>query len=152
MRRLLGGLIVVAAIAGMAIWAIPMLLLIVLGAGAGGAFWWFSRCHHPRPLGLLPPMVDDEGVLQPAQWYCGACGHRFPAEFIHERAPIPRFTGYDESKSRLSAQRAADLEQSQRKMAVKRAGLGKGKAAASAASASGVRPEPVSIDSRRRAG
>ena len=151
MRRLLGGVLVVAAIAGMVIWTIPVLLLIVLAAAAGTAFWWFSRCHHPRPLGLLPPMIDEQGVLQPAQWYCGACGERFPATFVHDRTPIPRFTGYDESKSRVSARRAADLEQNQRRIALKRAGLA-GRSRIAAQNPAGARPEPVSIDSRRRAG
>lgn len=152
MRRLLGGLVVVAAVTGMAVWAVPVLLLIVVAAAAGTAFWWFSRCHHPRPLGLLPPMVDEQGVLQPAQWYCGNCGYRFPADFIHERAPVPRFTGYDETKSVVSARRAADLEQSQRRLAVKRAGLGSRGRVAAPSGGTAARPEPVSIDSRRRAG
>jgi len=152
MRRLLGGLVVVAAVAGMAIWAVPLLLLILFAAAAGTAFWWFSRCHHPRPLGLLPPMIDEDGVLEPAQWYCGACGHRFPADFVHDRTPIPRFTGYDETKSRVSAKRAADLEQNQRRLALKRAGMASRSASAATTVEPSVRPEPVSIQSRRRVG
>src|SRR6185295_10041047 len=90
---------------------------------AARAVWWFGRCRHPRPLGLVPPVVDAHGERQPARWFCGQCGEYWPAVFEHEHAPIQRFHGYDESKARESAKRAAALEQRQRELAVRRAGM-----------------------------
>ncbi len=126
----------------------------VLAGGFGllaAAVWWFGQCHHPRPLSLLPPMTDADGRRQPAQWFCPHCGQRFPASFEHDSTPVPRFRGYDESKAVAAAKRAADLEERQRRLAVKRAGLRRSTPAAPAATATTppTRPEPVRIDTRR---
>ena len=118
------GLLAMSSAAGLFLWSRPAWLFLTTGA-VGAAFWWLGRCHHPRPLGLLPPVTDEDGRRQPAQWFCAQCGERFPANFEHERLPIPRFSGYDESKAVAAARRAVDLEQSQRRLAVKRAGMAK---------------------------
>jgi hypothetical protein len=129
----------------------------VLAGGFGllaAAVWWFGQCHHPRPLSLLPPMTDAEGRRQPAQWFCAHCGQRFPADFEHDSSPVPRFTGYDEAKAVAAAKRAADLEQNQRRLALKRAGLKRSATppappAATPSAPAPTRPEPVRIDTRR---
>lgn len=126
----------------------------VLAGGFGllaAAVWWFGQCHHPRPLSLLPPVTDADGKRQPAQWFCPQCGHRFPATFEHDKPPIQRFKGYDESKAVAAAKRAADMEQRQRQLALKRAGLKRPStpAAAPPAATTPPRPEPVRIDTRR---
>jgi hypothetical protein len=87
------------------------------------AVWWFGRCHHPSPLGLLPPTTDADGTRQPARWFCGACGTSWVAEFDRDREPIRRFDGFDASKAEHAARRADELERRQRALAVRRAGL-----------------------------
>ena len=136
------GLLAMSAAAGLFLWSRPAWLFLTAGA-VGAAFWWMGRCHHPRPLALLPPVTGEDGRRQPAQWFCAQCGERFPANFEQERVPIPRFSGYDESKAVASARRAADLEQRQRQLAVKRAGMTKRPTTS--------RPV-VSIQDQRRAG
>lgn len=144
------GLMALSAAAGLFLWARPAWLFLTTGA-LGAAFWWFGRCHHPRPLALLPPVTDEAGRRQPAQWFCSHCGERFPANFEHERLPIPRFSGYDESKAVASARRAADLEQRQRRLALKRAGLAKRAPVRRPAAVAAVRAEPVQLHDHRRA-
>ena len=113
-----------SATAGLYLWGRPAWLFLSTGV-LGAGFWWFGRCHHPRPLALLPPVTDEDGRRQPAQWFCAQCGEKFPANFEHERLPIPRFSGFDESKATAAARRAVDLEHGQRRLAVKRAGMAK---------------------------
>ena len=97
---------------------------VVLVSGLGVvAAWWFGRCHHPSPLGLLPPTTDADGVRRPAQWFCGACGHSWVAEFDRDREPIRRFDGFDSTKAEHAARRADELERRQRALAVRRSGL-----------------------------
>lgn len=151
MRSLIvrSGLLAMSAAAGLFLWSRPAWLFMTTGA-MGAAFWWLGRCHHPRPFALLPPMTDEDGRRQPAQWFCAQCGERFPANFEHERLPIPKFSGYDEAKAVASARRAADLEQRQRRLAVKRAGMAKRTPAPRLPVA--ARTEPVAIQDHRRAG
>jgi hypothetical protein len=97
---------------------------VVLVGGLGAvAVWWFGRCHHPSPLGLLPPTTDADGVRHPAQWFCGACGASWVAAFDRDREPIRRFDGFDSTKAEHAARRADELERRQRALAVRRAGL-----------------------------
>jgi hypothetical protein len=97
---------------------------IVLAGGVGAlALWWFGRCHHPSPLGLLPPTTDADGVRQPARWFCGACSATWVAEFSRDREPVRRFDGFDATKAEHAARRADELERRQRALAVRRAGL-----------------------------
>jgi hypothetical protein len=97
---------------------------VVLVTGLGGVcVWWLSRCHHPSPLGLLPPTTDADGTRRPARWFCGACGASWIAAFDRDREPIKRFEGFDGSKAEHAARRADQLERRQRALAVRRAGL-----------------------------
>ena len=95
---------------------------VVLGAVlAGAAVWRMTRCRHPRPLALLPPI--DENGERSAHWFCAACGARWPAEFERSTRPVPRFSGHDESKAVEAARRAAVLEIRHRELAIQRAGM-----------------------------
>ncbi len=96
---------------------------VVLGAAATGVAGWCFKCRHPGPLGLLPPVDEASGIRMPARWYCDRCGHSWPAGIDHGRPPVPRFTGYDESKAIGAARRAEELSVRQRDLAVRRAGL-----------------------------
>ncbi len=96
----------------------------MMGGGAVGlAIWQFRRCHHPGPLGLLPPSKDDSGSAIPARWFCDACGRSWPAKIEHGHPPVQRFEGYDPSKAVNAAKRADDHARRQRALAVRRAGL-----------------------------
>ena len=124
MRRLAASvlfvLLIVAALATLG----GQAAAVVVVAGLGIAMvWWFGRCHHPSPLGLLPPTTDADGTRQPARWFCGACGATWVAEFARDREPIRRFEGFDSSKAAHAARRADELERRQRALAVRRAGL-----------------------------
>lgn len=140
-----------SASVGLFLWGRPALLFLSTGV-LGVGFWWFGRCHHPRPLSLLPPITDEDGLRTPAQWFCAQCGEHFPANFEHERLPIPRFSGYDESKVTAAARRAADLEPRQRRLALRRAEMAKRRPAAAHPPVTPPRTEPVPISDRRRAG
>jgi hypothetical protein len=150
MRRLLGQSIVLGvAASGVALWLHPAWLVAGVGTAGLAALWRFGRCPHPRPLGLLPPVTDADGTRTPAQWYCGQCGERFPASFEHEHAPIQRFSGYDETKARNAARRAADLDDRRRQLAVKRAGMARRPEPQPVIPS---RPTPVPIRGNRLAG
>lgn len=96
---------------------------VVFGAAASGVAGWCFKCHHPGPLGLLPPVDEANGDRTPARWYCDRCGHAWPAGIDHGKPPVQRFTGYDESKAIGAAKRADELSVRQRDLAVRRAGL-----------------------------
>ena len=113
-------LLVVAALATLGSQAGAVVLIAGLGVAA---VWWFGRCHHPSPLGLLPPTTGADGTRQPPRWFCGACGASWVAEFDRDREPIRRFDGFDGSKAEHAARRADELERRQRALAVRRAGL-----------------------------
>ena len=124
MRRLLASFILLAAgasaVAAVVIGSWP-LVIAALVAGAG--FWYFGRCRHTGPLGLLPPSTDDAGSPVPARWFCDACGQTWPAAIEHGHPPVRRFEGYDPTKAVNAAKRADDLARRQRALALKRAGL-----------------------------
>lgn len=102
----------------------PAILLGVLAMVAGGGvLHWVSRCHHRGPLGLLPPTTADDGSRTPARWYCDQCGQAWPAGLEHDRTPIVRFSGYDETKLPAAARRAAALDRQRQTNAVRRSGL-----------------------------
>jgi hypothetical protein len=144
------------------LWLIPA---AALAGAAGGDQWkWivtgalviplvllvrgFVGCRHPRPLALLPPVRTSDGVKQPAQWFCGACGLAWPADIEHANPPVPRFVGHDESKASQAARRAARLEVRYRALAVQRAGMSRPQVT----QATRRRQAPVPIQPRRAAG
>ena len=96
--------------------------LLSLAAGLA-ALMWFGRCRHPGRLGLLPPRTATDGTRIPARWFCDHCGESWPANLEHDRHPILKFAGYDESKAPRAAQRAADLDRRRQDLAIRRAGL-----------------------------
>ena len=120
----------------------PMWFGISVSGLAAVGVWQFGKCHHPRPLGLLPPVVLADGHRQPAQWFCERCGRSWPAMLERSTAPIPRFQGHDEGKAREAARRASAYEARMRDLAVQRAGMAK---------PAGARrtPGPVPIGTRR---
>jgi hypothetical protein len=104
--------------------AVLGILLGVALASLLGAYAF--RCHHPAPLGLLPPTTDADGTRLPARWFCERCGGTWPAGFEHEHRPIPRYEGFDQSKAPEAARRADDLYKKKHAMALKRAGYSGG--------------------------
>lgn len=124
MRRMFACVLVLLAIAGglrtpgLPWWGFGVLLVC-----AGAIAWRLSLCPHPGPLALLPATRDLDGTPLPARWYCDACGQSWEAHFEREHTPVPKFTGYDESKAVHAAKRAADLADRQRALALQRAGL-----------------------------
>jgi hypothetical protein len=102
----------------------PAILLGAVMAVAGaGVLYSLSRCHHGGPLGLLPPTTSsDDGARTPARWYCDQCGQSWPIGLEHDRRPIVRFSGYDETKLPAAARRAAALYRQRQSIAVRRAG------------------------------
>ena len=103
----------------------PVLRGIGVAGLAGVGVWQLRRCHHPRPLALLPPVVRSSGERTPAQWFCANCGRTWPAVVDRARPPIQIFKGHDESKAREAAKRAAAFEGRLRELSVQRAGLKK---------------------------
>jgi hypothetical protein len=116
-------MVVTAVAAGAAVVSGTWMMVLATVVAAAG-LWQFGRCHHPGPLGLLPPSTDDAGQPVPARWFCDGCGKSWPAAFEHGQPPVRRFEGYDPSKAVTAAKRADDLARRQRALAVKRAGLG----------------------------
>jgi hypothetical protein len=98
--------------------------LIIAGSLAALAVWRFGRCHHPSPLGLLPPIVNADGTREPARWFCERCGMTRPVMFERESQPILRYIGFDQSKASDAARRALELTKQQRVLALRRAGIG----------------------------
>lgn len=115
-------LVVTAVAAGAAVVSGTWTMVLATVVATAG-LWQFGRCHHPGPLGLLPPSTDDAGQPVPARWFCDGCGKSWPAAFEHGQPPVRRFDGYDPSKAVTAARRADDLARRQRALAVKRAGL-----------------------------
>ena len=123
-RGLLRLLFVLALAATVAMFAAGNAWGVVLGiAAAVIAGSRAFRCHHPGPLGLLPPTTADDGTRLPARWFCDVCGQEWPANFEREHKPVTRFEGYDESKARTAARRADELYKKQQAMALRRAGV-----------------------------
>jgi hypothetical protein len=103
--------------------ALPWWAVVIASAVGGPVVWLLSGCSHPGPLGLLPATTDLGGQPLPPRWFCDQCGKTWAANFEKEHKPIPRFTGYDESKAVESARRAAQLADRQRGLALQRAGF-----------------------------
>ncbi len=162
MRRLgLRIVLGVVAISSAVVWIREGWLLACAGIATGAALIWLSRCRHPRPLGLHPPVTDEHGNRVPAHWFCGQCGKIFPASFEREHAPVQRFAGHDESKATQSARRAEVFDARRRQLAVQRAGMpapkrsvaSKPATAATAPPAVAARAAgPVAIHDHRRVG
>ena len=144
----------IARAAGIVVWtavALAFLPTFWLGAAAAAllitAVLAFGRCHHPRPLGLLPPVRNgDEHV--PARWFCSHCGKTWAASIERLQAPVPRFEGFDATKAPQAARRAAALEQRLRELAVQRGGMKKPSTPAVTRRVN----DPVPIHTRRVAG
>ncbi len=98
-------------------------MMVVAVAALAATAWRVSRCHHPGPLGLLPPTHEADGSTVPARWFCDGCGKTWPAVFEREQRPIARFVGYDQSKATAAARRAEELTRRQRTLALRRAGI-----------------------------
>ena len=162
MRRLgLRIVLGVVAISSAVVWIRNGWLLASTGIALGAAVVWLSRCRHPRPLGLNPPVIDEHGNRIPAHWFCGQCGKAFPADFERDHAPVQRFAGHDESKATQSARRAEVFDTRRRQLAVQRAGMPvpkravaakPAKTAPAAPPAAARAAGPVSIHDHRRVG
>ena len=96
--------------------------LVTLAAGLA-VLSWLGRCRHSGRPGLLPPRIATDGTRIPARWFCDRCGESWPANLEHDRQPIVKVAGYDESKAPRAAQRAAELERRRQDLAIRRAGL-----------------------------
>src|SRR5690606_16984501 len=96
-RMFVPGIAVVLGVVVLGVIAPTVFLVMVGGAAAVAFFTWCARCRHAGALGLLPPVTGADGVKQPARWYCDSCGRSWPAELEHDRRPIVRYSGYDES-------------------------------------------------------
>jgi len=124
MRRVLAGLVVSLALAGaLELPGVPWWVAVISIGGTAALAWQLWQCPHRGPLGLLPATTDLDGTQLPPRWFCGACGKTWEAHFEREHTPVPRFSGYDESKAVHAAKRAADLADRQRALALQRAGL-----------------------------
>ncbi len=136
------------ALAGVALAVVaPVVLVVSVATVTGGALlYWFGRCHHGDRLGLLPPTAAADGTRLPARWYCDSCGRAWPAGFEHDRSPIVRFAGYDQTKLPAAARRAAALDKQRKTLAVRRAGSVMPRRKAPVAA------RVTSINSRRAAG
>jgi hypothetical protein len=95
-----------------------------LGAAMIALVWRLGVCRHPGPLGLLPPVTNPDGTRSEAQWYCDRCGKSWAAAFEHQPRLVRRFDGFDQSKAVGAARRAEELTKHQRRLALRRAGLG----------------------------
>jgi hypothetical protein len=124
MRRTLACLlfVVVCAFALMSTGTYRLAMIVPLAAAAA-VVWRVWQCHHPGPLGLLPPTTDVDGTRLPARWFCDACGASWPARFEREQQPVRRFEGFDESKAANAARRADALFRRQHQLASRRAGV-----------------------------
>jgi hypothetical protein len=100
------------------LWGVAGGLLVV-----GAIAWRLSLCPHEGPLALLPATTALDGAPLPSRWHCDACGQTWAANFQKEHTPVPKFSGYDESKAVSAAKRAAELADRQRVLALRRAGL-----------------------------
>jgi hypothetical protein len=146
-----------ARISAITVWtgiALAVFPAIWLGVAAAAlmavAILKFGGCHHPRPLGLLPP-VSAGGERMPARWFCSQCGQTWAIGLDRAQPPVPRFQGFDPTKAPQAAKRAAALDQRMRDLAVQRSGMKK-HAPAAPRQAPAPAAQPVSIHARRVAG
>ena len=89
-------------------WALGGVAAACAIAGVAALVAAFSRCRHPGPLGLLPPVTGDNGVRLPARWFCEKCGRTWPAQDLTGSTPVARYEGYDQAKAVQAARRAED--------------------------------------------
>lgn len=122
------------------------LAMIVPLAAAAAVVWRVWQCHHPGPLGLLPPTFESDGTRVPARWFCDACGASWPANFERDQQPVRKFEGFDEAKAVSAARRADELFRRQHQLAMRRAGTARKRTARVARPAAPV----VAIDNVRR--
>jgi hypothetical protein len=101
-------------------WALGGVAAVCVLAGFAVVVAAFSRCRHPGPLGLLPPVMGDDGERRPARWFCEACGRTWPAQDHRGAAPVARFEGYDQAKAVEAAKRADDIDRRRREIAMER--------------------------------
>jgi hypothetical protein len=153
MDRRVARVLVVGGAFGAAVVATVLWSSVVAGVSVVAlVVWQLAKCRHTQPLGLLPPVVNERGEQVPARWYCDECGKSWPAMFDRGRRPVPRFTGYDQSKAAEAAKRADELEERTRALALRRSGINHPAPVAKAR----VRPapplKPLSIHNRRIAG
>lgn len=115
----------VTALAGVVLAAAAPMVFVSTAAVAVGAviLYRFGRCRHGAGLGLLPPTTAADGTRLPARWYCDSCSRSWPAGLEHDRSPVVRFSGYDQSKFPAAARRAAALDKQRQSLAIRRAGL-----------------------------
>ena len=123
MRWSLAGLLALAIAAVALIPALRVPGVVGLGVMVALASWKLGFCHHPGPLGLMPPVTNADGTRTQAQWFCDQCGRSWPAEIGGELRLVRRFDGYDQTKAIDSARRAEELTKRQRALALKRAGF-----------------------------
>jgi hypothetical protein len=102
---------------------VRLLAVLALGLIAAAAAWRLGHCHHPGPLGLLPPVTNADGTRTEAHWYCDRCGRSWPAHIGGEQRVVRRFDGYDPSKAADALRRAEELRRRQQHLAMRRAGL-----------------------------
>ena len=121
------------------------LAMILPVAAAAAVVWRVWQCHHPGPLGLLPPTLDNDGTRLPARWFCDGCGATWPANFEREHVPVRKFVGFDEAKAVQAARRADELFRRQHQLASRRAGTPRKRPQARRPAA-----EVVAIDNVRR--
>jgi hypothetical protein len=123
-RRLITcSLVAIALIVALTSHTLSWWAAVVAAVVVGPLAWRFSECSHSGQLALLPATTDLEGRPLPPRWHCDRCGKTWTANFEKEQSPVQRFTGYDESKAVNAAKRAAELEERQRLIALRRAGL-----------------------------
>jgi hypothetical protein len=118
----------------MADWFGPLLrhmFGITIGlAGMTALIWWRTRCRHPNPHYIRAGTCQDDARAepggQPAMYECYDCGKRW---VVRQRDPawrptrlVQKFQGYDESKAKRAATRAAIEQEQRRFLAANRVG------------------------------
>jgi hypothetical protein len=123
MRWSLAGLLAVAVATVILVPALRLPGLVGLGVLVTVAAFKIGYCHHPGPLGLMPPVTNPDGTRTQAQWYCDQCGRSWPTALGGELKLVRRFDGFDQTKAADAARRAEELTKRQRHLALRRAGL-----------------------------
>ena len=121
-RKLAAALVLGTFVAGLRTPGLTWWAFAILVAGASAVAWRIASCAHAGPLALLPRTTAIDGRLLPPRWHCDACDKTWAADLSRDQTPVRRFSGYDESKAVLSAQRAVDLVDRRRALAVERSG------------------------------
>ena len=152
MRRILACLlfVVVCAVALTSTGTYRLAMILPLAAAAA-VVWRVWQCHHPGPLGLLPPTDAADGSRLPARWFCDACGESWTANFEREHVPVRKFEGFDMTKAAQAARRADELFRRQHQLAQRRSGAAVKRARARRPAAPTGAAEVVAIENVRRA-